>query len=185
MLKSIYATRLLYVLSLLFVKISLLIFYLRLDHRRPLKYTVYGILFIVIGVSIASFFILAFSCYPPAKFWDVTGTAVDGKCMDPGNQQNFYEANGILNIITDVLIYVVPIPMLWGVRISTVCFLPYYFSSLRLFKRGSWSDISCGIATQRRHLRRLWTWNPLHRRYVPITITPLYLQLPTHPPNTF
>ncbi|KAL2785630.1 hypothetical protein BJX66DRAFT_329186 [Aspergillus keveii] len=119
MLKSIYATRLLYVLSLLFVKISLLIFYLRLDHRRPLKYTVYGILFIVIGVSIASFFILAFSCYPPAKFWDVTGTAVDGKCMDPGNQQDFYEANGILNIITDVLIYVVPIPMLWGVRIST------------------------------------------------------------------
>ncbi|KAL3490347.1 hypothetical protein BJX62DRAFT_238159 [Aspergillus germanicus] len=118
MLKSIYATRLLYVLSLLFVKTSLLIFYLRLDHRRPLKYTVYGILFIVIGVSIASFFILAFSCYPPAKFWDVLGTA-DGKCMDPGNQQDFYEANGILNIITDVLIYVVPIPMLWGVRIST------------------------------------------------------------------
>jgi uncharacterized membrane-anchored protein YitT (DUF2179 family) len=147
MLKSIYATRLLYVLSLLFVKISLLIFYLRLDHRRPLKYTVYGILFIVIGVSIASFFILAFSCYPPAKFWDVTGTAVDGKCMDPGNQQDFYEANGILNIITDVLIYVVPIPMLWGVRISTVCFPPYYFPSLRPFKRGPCSDMSCGIAT--------------------------------------
>ncbi|KAL2847171.1 hypothetical protein BJY01DRAFT_246945 [Aspergillus pseudoustus] len=118
MLKSIYSTRLLYVTSLLFVKVSLLIFYLRLDHRRPMKWAVYALLFVVIGLSISSFFILAFSCFPPSKFWDVAGTG-DGKCMDPGQQQIFYEANGILNIITDVFIYIVPIPMLWGVRIST------------------------------------------------------------------
>ncbi|KAL2801594.1 hypothetical protein BJX63DRAFT_442175 [Aspergillus granulosus] len=117
MMKSIYSTRLLYVLSLLFVKMSLLIFYLRLDPRRAMKWTVYALLFVVVGVSIASFCVLAFSCFPPAKFWDLTGAAA-GKCMDPVQQQIFYEANGILNIITDVLIYIVPIPMLWGVRIS-------------------------------------------------------------------
>ncbi|KAL4903357.1 hypothetical protein BDW74DRAFT_156227 [Aspergillus multicolor] len=117
MLQSIYATRLLYVVALMFVKVSLLLFYLRLDPRRYMRWAVYAIFFIVMGVSIASFFILAFSCFPPAKFWDVTGTAA-GHCMNPTSQQSFYEANGILNIITDTLIYLVPIPMLWKVRIS-------------------------------------------------------------------
>ncbi|KAL4780061.1 hypothetical protein BJX76DRAFT_339165 [Aspergillus varians] len=117
MLKGIYSTRVIYVLSLMFVKMSLLIFYLRLDPRRYMNWAVYALLFIVIGLSIASFFILTFSCFPPSKFWDVTGTA-EGHCMDPDSQQIFYEANGILNIITDILIYVVPIPMLWRVRIS-------------------------------------------------------------------
>ncbi|OJJ53598.1 hypothetical protein ASPSYDRAFT_62178 [Aspergillus sydowii CBS 593.65] len=117
MLKSIYSTRIIYVLSLGFVKVSLLIFYLRLDHRRYMKWIVYALQFVVVGLTIASVFILAFSCYPPAKFWDLTGEA-EGHCMDPDSQQVFYEANGILNIITDICIYLAPIPMLWGVRIS-------------------------------------------------------------------
>lgn len=123
MLKSIYSTRIIYVLSLGFVKVSLLIFYLRLDHRRYMKWIVYALQFVVVGLTIASVFILAFSCYPPAKFWDLTGEA-EGHCMDPDSQQVFYEANGILNIITDICIYLAPIPMLWGVRISNVCTFP-------------------------------------------------------------
>ncbi|OJJ08150.1 hypothetical protein ASPVEDRAFT_143825 [Aspergillus versicolor CBS 583.65] len=119
MLKSVYSTRVIYVLSLGFVKVSLLIFYLRLDHRRYMKWIVYGLQFVVVGLTIASFFVLAFSCFPPAKFWDLTGET-EGKCMDVDSQQVFYEANGILNIITDICIYLAPIPMLWGVRISTV-----------------------------------------------------------------
>ncbi|KAL4965195.1 uncharacterized protein BDV14DRAFT_200185 [Aspergillus stella-maris] len=117
MLKLIYATRILYVLSLMFVKTSLLLFYLRLDPRRWMKYTVYGLLVIVIDLSIASVCILAFSCFPPSKFWDLSVDASD-HCMDAGRQQTFYEANGVLNIVTDICIYIVPIPMLWGVRIS-------------------------------------------------------------------
>lgn len=103
----------------MFVKLSLLWFYLRLDQRRYMKWTVYGLMFVVVGLSVPSFCILAFSCTPPSKFWDVTGTA-PGHCMDPGAQQVFYNANGILNIVTDVLIYLTPMPMLWRVQISGV-----------------------------------------------------------------
>ncbi|KAL4955732.1 hypothetical protein BDW69DRAFT_182283 [Aspergillus filifer] len=117
MLQSIYATRILYVLPLMFVKTSLLLFYLRLDPRRWMKYTVYGLLVIVIGLSIASFCILAFSCFLPPKFWDLSVDASD-HFMDADRQQTFYEANGVLNIVTDICIYIVPIPMLWGLRIS-------------------------------------------------------------------
>jgi hypothetical protein len=98
MLKAVYSTRLLYVLAMFFVKMSLLIFYLRLDARPRMRWTVYFLMFCVTGFSIASFFILAFSCFPPAVFWDMTGT-VKGKCMDSVSQQQFYDANGIIKLV--------------------------------------------------------------------------------------
>ncbi|KAK6838081.1 hypothetical protein PG995_012375 [Apiospora arundinis] len=117
MLQSIYSTRLLYVVAMFFVKQSLLVFYLRLDHRRVMRWTVYGLMFVVAGLNIASGVVLAISCFPPALFWDVEGV-VDGECMAPGAQQAFYDANGVLNIITDIAIYVAPMPMLWNIQIA-------------------------------------------------------------------
>ncbi|OQE03124.1 hypothetical protein PENVUL_c035G06518 [Penicillium vulpinum] len=116
MLKSIYSTRLLYVIGIMFVKLSLLWFYLRLDQHGYMKWAVYALTFVVLGLSIASALVLAFSCFPPAKFWDLTGT-VPGNCMSATSQQTFYEANGVLNIVTDILVYLTPIPMLWKVQI--------------------------------------------------------------------
>ncbi|CAG8410370.1 unnamed protein product [Penicillium salamii] len=117
MTKSIYSTRLLYVVALFFVKTSLLWFYLRLDKRGYMRWAVYALVCIVAGLSISSFFVLAFSCSPPSKFWDLQGTA-PGHCMAPDKQQTFYEVNGVLNIVTDIFIYITPIPMLWHVQIN-------------------------------------------------------------------
>ncbi|KAJ5512832.1 hypothetical protein N7463_002384 [Penicillium fimorum] len=100
---------------IMFVKLSLLWFYLRLDRHGYMKWAVYVLTFVVLGLSIASGLVLAFSCFPPAKFWDLTGT-VPGHCMSPTSQQTFYEANGVLNIVTDILIYLTPVPMLWKVQ---------------------------------------------------------------------
>ncbi|KAK7937248.1 uncharacterized protein PG986_014116 [Apiospora aurea] len=116
MLQSIYSTRLLYCVAMFFVKQSLLVFYLRLDHRRVMRWTVYGLMFVVAALNIASGVVLAISCFPPALFWDVEGV-VDGECMAPGAQQAFYDANGYLNIITDIAIYIAPMPMLWNIQI--------------------------------------------------------------------
>ncbi|KAK7908960.1 hypothetical protein PG985_014838 [Apiospora marii] len=116
MLQSVYSTRLLYCVAMFFVKQSLLVFYLRLDHRRVMRWTVYGLMFVVAALNIASGVVLAISCFPPALFWDVEGV-VDGECMAPGAQQAFYDANGYLNIITDIAIYVAPMPMLWNIQI--------------------------------------------------------------------
>ncbi|KAJ6083451.1 hypothetical protein N7467_007586 [Penicillium canescens] len=116
MLKSIWSTRLLYVIGIMFIKLSLLWFYLRLDRHGYMKWAVYALSFVVLGLSISSALILIFSCFPPSKFWDITGT-VSGHCMSASSQQTFYEANGVLNIVTDILIYLTPIPMLWKVQI--------------------------------------------------------------------
>jgi hypothetical protein len=80
------------------------------------KYAVYSLIFITGGFEVRSFFYLAFSCALVSKFWDVTGT-IPGHCVDPIAQQALYGANDILNIITDILIYL-PIIMLWGIRMS-------------------------------------------------------------------
>ena len=115
--QCIWATRLLYVLGLCFIKLSLLWFYLRLETRRFMLWLVYSVIFIVLGVSISSFFVDTISCIPPSKFWN---SAKSGHCMSTASQQKFYEVNGILVIVMDILIWAVPIPMLWRVRISLV-----------------------------------------------------------------
>ncbi|PWY85820.1 hypothetical protein BO94DRAFT_597978, partial [Aspergillus sclerotioniger CBS 115572] len=116
----IWATRLLYVLGLGFIKLSLLWFYLRLEARRYMQWLVYTVIFIVLGVSISSFFVDTLSCVPTSKFWDPTKS---GHCMSSTSQQKFYEVNGVLVIAMDILIWSVPIPMLWRVRISLLAVL--------------------------------------------------------------
>ncbi|KAI9036628.1 uncharacterized protein KD926_001641 [Aspergillus affinis] len=114
---SIWVTRLLYTVGMGFVKMSLLWFFLRLDQRRWMNWSVFFVMFIVVGLSFASAIGSIVSCTPPSKFWDVTGEK-PGHCMSPGPQQDFYEVNGILNIVTDILIWLLPIPMLWRLHIS-------------------------------------------------------------------
>lgn len=97
LLKSNYATRLLYALALCFVKMSILVFYLRIDHRKWTRWAIYFLMFTVIGLTIATACILIFECWPVALFWDVDGQAQSpDKCMDPVQRQIFYEANGII-----------------------------------------------------------------------------------------
>ena len=106
LLKANWATRLLYVFAIGFVKLSILVFYLRIEHRKWTRWVVYFIMFTVIGVSVASAFVLVFECMPPAAFWDATmlPEARLEKCMHPDNMQDFYESNGIIkySFLSDV-----------------------------------------------------------------------------------
>jgi hypothetical protein len=53
--------------------------------------------------------------------------------MAPDAQQAFYEANGVLNIVTDIFIYLTPIPMLWDVQINLVSKIPVPALVLRFY----------------------------------------------------
>ncbi|OJJ07141.1 hypothetical protein ASPVEDRAFT_65636 [Aspergillus versicolor CBS 583.65] len=115
MLKCIWVTRLLYTASMGFVKMSLLWFYLRLDPRKHMRWAVFFVMFFNIGLSLASFIGALSGCSPPSLFW--TDPTSDG-CMEMGPQQRFYEVNGILNIVTDILTYLLPVPMLYTLQLS-------------------------------------------------------------------
>ncbi|KAL4916544.1 hypothetical protein BDW62DRAFT_218643 [Aspergillus aurantiobrunneus] len=115
MLKCIFVTRLFYTLSMGFIKMSLLWFYLRLDPRKYMRWAVFFVMFINVGLSLASFIGALAGCSPPSLFWH--NPMADG-CMPMVPQQRFYEVNGILNIVTDILTYLLPVPMLYGLQLS-------------------------------------------------------------------
>ncbi|KAF1949391.1 hypothetical protein CC80DRAFT_598979 [Byssothecium circinans] len=117
MLKANLATRLLYVASICFVKFSILVFYLKIDPRKPTRWAVYFLMAFVFALSIVTFFVLLFVCVPPSLFWHPEQQALHPeKCMKQTTQQVFFNINGVMNIVQDVGIYVLPIPIIWTLQ---------------------------------------------------------------------
>ncbi|KAF2123687.1 hypothetical protein P153DRAFT_303557 [Dothidotthia symphoricarpi CBS 119687] len=96
-------------------KLSLLFFYLKLSHLRWFRLCVYGSMFVVVGYNIAIVFPLVFSCTPFMKGYDITIT--EGYCLD---RTPLYMATAVLNMITDILILVLPIPMIVRLQMPKV-----------------------------------------------------------------
>ena len=107
------ASVVIYVPAVSLTKVSILIFYLRINPTSKFRYQVFFVLFFTIGSLIALCFALIFECHPIAKFWD---PLIEGKCVDVAG---LYLANGILNVIADFLVLLVPIPMLVTLHVST------------------------------------------------------------------
>ncbi|KAL1801157.1 hypothetical protein ACET3X_001499 [Alternaria dauci] len=117
MLKANLATRLLYVVATCLVKFSILVFYLRLDPRRRTKWIVYFLMAWVAALSIVTFFVLLFVCTPPSLFWDPVGQAENPeKCLKQNTQQVFFNINGIMNVIQDFAMYILPLFIVWRLQ---------------------------------------------------------------------
>jgi hypothetical protein len=53
----------------------------------------------------------------PSLFWRLEAQqASPEKCLSQSTQQMFFNLNGVCNIIQDVSMYLLPIPMLWGLQ---------------------------------------------------------------------
>ncbi|KAH7095342.1 hypothetical protein FB567DRAFT_601183 [Paraphoma chrysanthemicola] len=95
-------------------KFSLLFFYLKLSHLRWFKLCIYASMFLVIGYNFALMLPLIFACRPFMRAWDITIT--EGSCID---RTPIYMATAVLNIITDILLLVLPIPMIVKLQMPT------------------------------------------------------------------
>ncbi|KAH9867235.1 hypothetical protein IAQ61_007827 [Plenodomus lingam] len=117
MLKANLATRLLYVVAICLVKFSILVFYRELDPRKGTRLIVYVLMASVAVLSIVTFFVLLFVCTPPSLFWDLQGQARNPeKCIPQSTQQVFFNTNGIINIVQDIAIYVLPLSIVWKLQ---------------------------------------------------------------------
>ncbi|KAI9375464.1 hypothetical protein BJX61DRAFT_128299 [Aspergillus egyptiacus] len=90
-----------------FLKVSVLLFYLRIFPSRGFQAAVWTLVFIAAGYNVASVLANVFSCNPIAKSWDISIT--EGSCM---NRPVFYFANAALGIFTDFATVLVPVPWL-------------------------------------------------------------------------
>ncbi len=100
-----------YNLCTLFVKLSILSFYLRFSIDRAFRSAVYVVMFITVGYTVPNALLFLYICKPIASYWD--WTIADSTCL---NQQAVFDAANILNMATDYMILLLPIWMLRPLR---------------------------------------------------------------------
>jgi hypothetical protein len=126
-----------YNLTTMFVKLSILSFYLRFSVDRAFRVAVYIVMFIAVGYSIPNAFLFLFNCRPIQSYWD--WTIPQEYCID---QQKIFDASNILNMATDFLILLLPI---WILRPMRVPLLRKIGIALILMAGG----FVCGVSTFR------------------------------------
>ena len=69
-------------------------------------------MFIVFGYLFSNFITLLFGCSPIAKYWKPD---IPGHCIETIKADYGY---GSLNFITDLIMFVLPLPMVWKLQLS-------------------------------------------------------------------
>ncbi|KAI3331630.1 hypothetical protein HD806DRAFT_477917 [Xylariaceae sp. AK1471] len=97
---------------LAFLKLSILSFYGHIFPQRLFHYWLWAVSVLVASWDISFTFVTIFQCNPVSYAWD---TNQPGHCINYGTSQL---ASGVINIITDILILVMPIPLIWKLNIT-------------------------------------------------------------------
>ena len=102
-----------YLPSLLGYKMSILFLYLRIfSVSRVYRCCIWLVMFITFGYIFGQFWTQLFFCQPIAKYWR---PETSGRCLSLVTIIDLYTS---LNFITDLLIFVLPLPMIWRIQLS-------------------------------------------------------------------
>lgn len=94
------------------IKSSVLLYYLRFPSSRAFRVVTYCVLVVSVGYTFSGFLAFAYSCSPIASYWDET---IDGTCI---NRSAALLARAVFNVATDSCILLLPIWLLWPLRLS-------------------------------------------------------------------
>jgi len=94
------------------VKVGILLFYWRVFPTRAFRVAVIVVGCFSAGIFLSNFFSFMFQCLPISKFWNPLGP---GTCFD---QNSFYLASAIINVIGDVAVLSLPLPVVWSLHTS-------------------------------------------------------------------
>ena len=95
-----------YSVPLYLTKLSILIQYLRIfvvSLSGATFYTIQGLIWLNLAYYIATTFALVFACNPREKVWN---PSVPGSCI---NQEDLFIITAVVNVITNILILVLPL----------------------------------------------------------------------------
>ena len=108
------AQQVLYELALTFAKLSVILFYSRIfgSASRHFRFALFGTAFAVLSWLAIYVCIVVFPCVPVRKVWD---PFVPGHCM---NFHNIELGGTISNVAIDLVILLLPLPMLWRLHTS-------------------------------------------------------------------
>ncbi|KAL8898007.1 MAG: hypothetical protein Q9207_006914 [Kuettlingeria erythrocarpa] len=115
--KILYALEFLWSVAIASIKVSILLFYRRLFPKQNTSATwcMGHMLLCVLSVAlgVVSTFGAAFQCTPVAFLWD--RSIPGGHCIDFSAFSRF---TSIMNIVTDILILAMPIPIVWSLHLD-------------------------------------------------------------------
>ena len=106
-------------LSLLFTKISILLLYIRILSYQHARYAAYAILAVVVLTNgLWTFVTVMTACWPLRAFWDrsILLASQDGSAWC--RPVVYWYANTGLHIATDVLLYVLPLPVIVNLHVK-------------------------------------------------------------------
>jgi hypothetical protein len=100
-------------MSTLLTKSSVLFFYLRFAAANfRFRIATYFVLSVVVGYTLATGFSFLYLCSPIEKLWNIS---IPGRCVDI---YTAYFVSAIFNSATDVVILLLPIWLLWPLRVK-------------------------------------------------------------------
>ena len=109
-LKLMVSYSLIYTFAISTIKLSVLLFYLRVFVGQRFRLITKIVAGVVVVYTLANVLLLVLICRPFAANYDMT---VGGSC---GDQPTAYISIGAYNIISDVVILCLPIPMVWRLK---------------------------------------------------------------------
>lgn len=95
-----------------FIKLSILAFYARIFPQKWFQWTVWGNAVFMALWGCAGVCGNIFQCIPIQFLWDPT---LDGHCIQYGI---FATVLGALTVVTDLIILVIPMPLVWKLHIT-------------------------------------------------------------------
>ncbi|KAL3425214.1 integral membrane protein [Phlyctema vagabunda] len=112
-----YLTEVFYILTCLFLRVSVAILLSRIAGTRVQRNFVWGILALMVAVSISFLFIIVFQCRPIEYYW-TQWTFAKGKCLSSTVIANTAYAHSGVSFAADWALGLLPIWLLWNVQIS-------------------------------------------------------------------
>ncbi|KAF3940645.1 hypothetical protein ABW19_dt0200267 [Dactylella cylindrospora] len=112
-----FATQLTFTWSVSLTKISILLFYLRFCTTRSFKWWIYGSMIFLAAWVTAWTFLVTFQCVPVQAYWRPGPPHKSDKCILIQNEMHLL--HGSTNLVTDVLVLLLPIPTILKLQMPT------------------------------------------------------------------
>lgn len=112
--KLTYIFELFYIVAVVLPKLSMICLYLRIMTARSTRILVYLTMAVLLANWLAFMLVAIFQCLPVEHQWD---HSITGYCIDT---TAFFRASGIPNILTDIAILILPLPMVWRLHTSAM-----------------------------------------------------------------
>ncbi|KAF7923594.1 hypothetical protein EAE99_006853 [Botrytis elliptica] len=115
--KYIFASELLYVITMAITKVSIGVYFLRLANKRYQFWIIYSVMAIAVLVSMAYFIFVLLQCQPISYFWNMFDNG-SGFCLSTSTRANVTYAHAAMSALTDWAYGILPITFVWKMKMN-------------------------------------------------------------------